>query len=338
MSLKTAAALTLLATSALAIQPVTTGELTIEQEFNSWATTYGKVYSTSTEKQLRKQVFQKNKAFVVSHNAEYEQGVHSFNLELNHLADLTNVEYQKQMLGFSSDASTSSATTYNAPNGTAPDAWDWRTTANVVNPVKNQGSCGSCWAFSAVATMEGAYNLKQGKLNSFSEQELVDCVNNGTNTCSLGGEMYQGVELGISKGVMSEADYAYKGSSGGGCKFDASKVVTKFSGYTNITSGDEDALKMATYKQPIISVGIDASSIWFQLYFGGVFNVKSCKNKAAELDHGVAVVGYGTLKSKDYWWVRNSWGAMWGKSGYIMMSRNADNQCGIATQACFAEL
>ena len=74
----------------------------------------------------RKQVFQKNKAFVVSHNAEYEQGVHSFNLELNHLADLTNVEYQKQMLGFSSDASTSSATTYNAPNGTAPDAWDWR--------------------------------------------------------------------------------------------------------------------------------------------------------------------------------------------------------------------
>ena len=126
MSLKTAAALTLLATSALAIQPVTTGELTIEQEFNSWATTYGKVYATSTEKQLRKQVFQKNKAFVVSHNAEYEQGVHSFNLELNHLADLTNVEYQKQMLGFSSDASTSSATTYNAPNGTAPDAWDWR--------------------------------------------------------------------------------------------------------------------------------------------------------------------------------------------------------------------
>ena len=70
--------------------------------------------------------------------------------------------------------------------------WIYRTTANVVNPVKNQGSCGSCWAFSAVATMEGAYNLKQGKLNSFSEQELVDCVNNGTNTCSLGGEMYQG--------------------------------------------------------------------------------------------------------------------------------------------------
>jgi C1A family cysteine protease len=337
--MKTIAALTALSTAA-ALQPVLDSSLSIGQEFDRWADTYGKNYDTTNEKSLRQQVFQKNRDVVIKHNAEYDNGVHSFNLELNHLADLTNTEYQQKMLAFSSDLATSAASTYDAPNGTAPAAWDWRNHSNVVNPVKNQGSCGSCWAFSAVATMEGAYNLKQGKLNSFSEQELVDCVNNGTSTCSVGGEMYQGVEYGIANGMMAEADYAYKGSSGGGCKFDKSKIVTKFSGYSNITSGDEDALKFATYKQPIISVGIDASSIWFQLYFGGVFNVKSCKNTADQLDHGVAVVGYGTdpKSSKDYWWVRNSWGAFWGKSGYIMMSRNADNQCGIATQACFAEL
>ena len=335
----TCIALTLLA-SATALQPVTDNSLTIDQEFDTWASVYGRQYQTEDEKAFRFQIYQKNRDTVITHNAEYEQGVHSFNLELNDHADKTNSEYRKQMLGFSSDAALTASTTYNAPNGTAPASWDWRDTKNVVGAVKNQGSCGSCWAFSAVATMEGAYNLKTGVLNTFSEQELVDCVNDGTSTCSVGGEMYQGVEYGIANGMMSEADYPYKGSSGNKCGFDKTKNVKKFSGYTNITSGDEDALKTAAYRQPIVSVGIDASSIWFQLYFGGVYDVKSCKNKAAQLDHGVAVVGYGNdpKSKKDYWWVRNSWGGSWGMKGYIQMRRNADNQCGVATQACFAEL
>jgi C1A family cysteine protease len=229
-------ALTVLA-SANAIQPVTDNSLTIDQEFDQWASVYGKHYSTEVEKALRKQIFQKNRNTVITHNQEYENGVHSFNLELNNHADITNAEYQQQMLGFSSSAALTAAQTYNAPNGTAPASWDWRDTKNVVGAVKNQGSCGSCWAFSAVATMEGAYNLKTGSLNSFSEQELVDCVNGGTSTCSVGGEMYQGVEYGISNGMMSEADYPYKGSSGNKCAFDKTKVVKQFSGYTNITSG-----------------------------------------------------------------------------------------------------
>ena len=142
-------------------------------------------------------------------------------------------------------------------------------------------------------------------------------MNNGASTCSVGGEMYQGVEYGVTNGVMKEDDYPYKGSSGGGCHFDKSKVVTKFKGYTNITSGDESALMQAAYKQPIVSVGIDASSFWFQLYFGGVYDHPSCKNKADQLDHGVAVVGYGTdsKSGKDYWIVRNSWGGSWGQKG-----------------------
>ena len=187
--------------------------------------------------------------------------------------------------------------------------------------------------------MEGALNLKTKTLHSLSEQELVDCVNGGANTCSIGGEMYQGVEYGIAHGMMAEADYSYKGTSGGGCKYDPSKSVHKFSSYSNITSGDENALMAATYEKPIISVGIDASSFWFQLYFGGVFDISSCKNDINDLDHGVAVVGYGhdTSSGKDYWIVRNSWGGSWGKSGYIWMVRNKNNECGVATQACYAE-
>ena len=152
--------------------------------------------------------------------------------------------------------------------------------------------------------------------------------------------MYQGIEYAIANGIMAETDYPYQGTSGHKCAFDKSKSVHQFSSYTNITSGDEDALKTATYEKPIISVGIDASSIWFQLYFGGVFDVKSCKNADDQLDHGVSVVGYGTdpKSKKDYWTVRNSWGGSWGMKGYILMVRNKDNQCGVATQACFADL
>ena len=141
--MKTIAALTALSTAA-ALQPVLDSSLSIGQEFDRWADTYGKNYDTTNEKSLRQQVFQKNRDVVIKHNAEYDNGVHSFNLELNHLADLTNTEYQQKMLGFSSDLATSAASTYDAPNGTAPAAWDWRNHSNVVNPVKNQGSCGSC--------------------------------------------------------------------------------------------------------------------------------------------------------------------------------------------------
>lgn len=325
------------APSSHAIQPVVDGSLSLGEEFAVWESTYEKAYEGKGERNARFAIWEENREKVIAHNAEAAAGKYSFTLELNHLADLTNPEYKQMMLGYSASFARD-ATDYTPKMGAAPDSWDWRDTANIVNPVKNQGSCGSCWAFSAVATMEGAYNKKTGKLTSFSEQELVDCVNDGANTCSVGGEMYQGVEYGVQNGMMLESDYSYKGTSGNKCALDSSKVVTKFAGYSNITSGDEAALKEAAYAQPIVSVGIDASSFWFQLYFGGVYDHSGCKNQADELDHGVAVVGYGNDSSsgKDFWLVRNSWGASWGMKGYIKMVRNKDNQCGVATQACFA--
>ena len=326
-----------------AVHPVQDGSLTETEEFLSYMEVYNKQYATMEEKNKRMSIFLKNKEFVINHNNEYAKGIHTFSLELNAFADITNEEYKAKYLGLKIDIGSylgGKADTY-VPEfkGAAPDAWDWRTNAtNVVGPVKNQGGCGSCWAFSAVATMEGQLNKKTNKINSLSEQELVDCVRGGKDTCTQGGEMYDGEEYGVTTGMVSEADYPYQGSSGNACSVKGKNIVHKYSGYTNITSGDEDALKSASFEQPIISVGIDASSIWFQLYFGGVFNDKSCKTKAADLDHGVAVVGYGTSKGKDFWMVRNSWGGSWGIKGYIMMSRNANNQCGIATQASFAKL
>ena len=213
---------------------------------------------------------------MIVHNAEYEAGKHSFYLGLNHLADMELGEYRKTMLGFRASSSSSSllAAKTHQSNSTPPASWDWRNTQNVVGPVKNQGQCGSCWAFSAVATMEGALNLATKKIHSLSEQELVDCVNGGQDTCSQGGQMYDGVEYGVTHGMEAEADYSYQGTSGHKCAFSASKSVHKFSGYVNITSGDEKALTNAAWEKPIISVGIDASSFRLALLWG-VFDLKS---------------------------------------------------------------
>jgi cathepsin L len=325
----------------LALFASATATANSEFEFEHWKLKYEKNYASTDEHNSRFAVWKDNKNFVDAHNAKAANGDFSFTLEMNAHADMTNEEYRKSpLLAVKGSLNALPATDSYTPIEDAPAAWDWRNTKNIVNPIKNQGQCGSCWAFSAVATMEGAVNKKKGSLTSFSEQQVVDCCNGGANTCSVGGQMYQGVEYGIKNGMELESSYPYTGTSGGGCKYSASKVASKdVAGYTNVTSGDEDALKSAAYTQPIVSVGIDASSIFFQLYSTGVYDdTIFCKSDANDLDHGVAVVGYGTdsKSKKDYWIVRNSWGTTWGQQGYIWMVRNKKNQCGVATQACFA--
>jgi cathepsin L len=257
------------------------------------------------------------------------------------LADLSDDEY-KQLLGYRARSSPSTAAaTFEAPDATQlaalPDAWDWRT-HDAVTPVKNQGQCGSCWAFSAVAALESAYALTTGTLESFSEQELVDCAAGGADTCTHGGEMQEGfAEIIDHHGgkIDREADYKYTAESRGVCKAKDDKAVGHFTAYANVTAGDEAALLAAIATKGVQAVAIDASSFTFQLYRHGVYNWPLCGNAADALDHGVAAAGYGAYKGKDFWLVKNSWGEGWGMQGYIMMSRNKDNQCGIATDASY---
>jgi len=220
--------------------------------------------------------------------------------------------------------------------GSLPASIDWRT-LGAVTPIKDQGQCGSCWAFSATAAMEGAYFQEKNNLISFSEQLLVDCVNGGADTCDTGGEMHDGyLEVIALGGEETEADYPYSATSGNPCAFNKSESIpTGFKGYLNVTSGSESDLQIASSER-VVSVGIDASSWAFQLYSSGVYNDDTCQNGWDDLDHGVTVVGYNTDSvGGDYWIVKNSWGMSWGQSGYIWMSRNKNNQCGIATDATY---
>jgi len=135
--------------------------------------------------------------------------------------------------------------------------------------------------------MEGAHALATGNLVSLSEQELVDCANNGQNTCDVGGWMIQGFEWAMQKGMESETSYPYQGSSGYPCSWQASKVVAgNYSGYVNVTVGSEAALQTAVANYPTVSVAIDASSMNFQFYSGGVFDYPQCGNTPDALDHG----------------------------------------------------
>ena len=206
------------------------------------------------------------------------------------------------------------------------DAIDW-VAKGAVTPIKDQAQCGSCWAFSTVAGMEGQLFVAEGKLLSMSEQDLVSCDKNGDQGCN-GGLMDNAFTWIQSNGICSESAYPYTSGTGnsGTCKKTCKSVAT-CTGHKDVPKGSESGLYTALKKAPV-SIAVDAGK--FQLYKSGILDpILGC---GKQLDHGVTLVGAGTDGGKDYWTIKNSWGKTWGEKGYIRLIHGKD-ECGLADSA-----
>jgi cathepsin L len=257
---------------------------------------------------------------------------------MNRFGDLTAEEFKVLYNGMRINASqiVQSGNVHTHDNRfELPDSVDWRT-KGVVTAVKNQGQCGSCWAFSTTGSVEGMSAIKTGKLVSLSEQNLVDCSGSFGNYGCNGGLMDSAFKYIIAnKGIDTEASYPYTARDGN-CKFNRANVGATISSYADVQSRSESALQNAIANLGPISVAIDAGHSSFQLYKSGVYYEPKCS--PTQLDHGVLAVGYGTDSGKDYYIVKNSWGTDWGMQGYILMSRNKNNNCGIATMSSYPKI
>ncbi|WOK99396.1 hypothetical protein Cni_G08108 [Canna indica] len=300
--------------------------------FESWIAAHGKRYASEEEKLARFRAFEDNFAFVNAHNAA---GNSSYELSLNAFADLLHHEFKAARLGLSVGrlaAPRADRTKFLGSSDSIPSSIDWRN-EGAVTAVKDQGSCGDCWAFSATGAMEGINKIVTGSLISLSEQELCDCDRSYNNGCNGGLMDYAFKWVIQNHGIDSEEDYPYKTKQMTCLKNKLKHRVVTIDGYTDVPANNEDLLLQAVAKQPV-SVGICGSERAFQFYSKGIFT-GPC---STALNHAVLIVGYGSENGVDYWILKNSWGANWGMNGYIHMLRNSGDPygvCGINMLASF---
>ncbi|KAL9234706.1 hypothetical protein vseg_009544 [Gypsophila vaccaria] len=328
------------------IRQVTTPETTdvdgallhAEHHFAVFKTKYKKQYSSVEEHERRFAIFKSNLLRAKRHQMVDPTAAHG----VTQFSDLTEREFREKYLGFINNKTKKLKLPSDAnqaptlPTNDLPDDFDWRE-KGAVTPVKNQGSCGSCWSFSATGALEGAHFLATGELVSLSEQQLVECDHEcdpeERDSCDAGcngGLMNNAFEYILKAGgVQREEDYPYTGNDHGTCKFDKSKIAAKASNFS-VISTDEDQIAANLVKHGPLAIAINAA--YMQTYMHGVSCPYICTRR---LDHGVLLVGYGSagfapvrLKEKPYWIIKNSWGPNWGEKGYYKICRGR-NICGV---------
>ena len=263
------------------------------QQFQKFIKKYHKKYESINEFLARYEVFKRNvMATFKEENLGYRTGITKF-------SDLTQQEFAKTYLNLNYDAMAMAnfEPTIVKVKNAAPDAWNWKD-QGVVSDVKDQGSCGSCWAFSTMGNLEGLYALEKGVVKTFSEQQLVDCdtLDSGCN----GGLMeYSFTWLKDNGGFNLDTDYPYKGTKQA-CKSDSSKYVDmKVTGYKKLANGysnwdcvDEDGIKELLYETGPLAVALNANPL--QTYSSGILDKTAAQCPTSGLNHAVTMVGYGT--------------------------------------------
>uniref|UniRef100_A0A6G1SGF0 Cathepsin K n=1 Tax=Aceria tosichella TaxID=561515 RepID=A0A6G1SGF0_9ACAR len=292
---------------------------------------HGKVYESPEEDARRFSLFLAANDRIERHNQE--SGA-SYKLGQSHLSDWTREELNK-LNGLRYDPSAKQSPEADeflnqlmSDPKPVPDEVDWRKVPNRVSSVKDQGSCGSCWAFSTVGVLEGQQVVRNftKKVVSLSVQDLIDCSHNDFG-CDGGLPKEALAYIVRAGGIESQLDYPYVAKDYTDCKFNKSKSVMSIDGYLDFVNMSEVVLKALVAKFGPVSIGV-WSEKWF-FYSKGIFH---WSGKIGALDHAVLVVGYGTdPKLGDYWIIKNSWSTKWGEKGYIRL-RRGDGDCGIGQQ------
>ncbi|XP_028130756.1 cathepsin L-like proteinase isoform X1 [Diabrotica virgifera virgifera] len=309
---------------AAALIVATSANLGAFEKWTSFKATHNKSYNVIEDK-LRFAVFQDNLKKIEEHNAKYESGEETYYLAVNKFADWSSAEFQAMLARQMANKPKQSFIAKHVadPNVQAVEEVDWRDSA--VLGVKDQGQCGSCWAFSTTGSLEGQLAIHKNQRVPLSEQELVDCDTSRNAGCN-GGLMTDAFNYVKRHGLSSESQYAYTGRDDR-CKNVENKPLSSISGYVELET-TEDALASAVASVGPVSIAVDADT--WQLYGGGLFNNKNCRTN---LNHGVLAVGY----TKDAFIVKNSWGTSWGEQGYIRVARG-ENLCGINLMNSYPKL
>eukprot|EP00727_Mastigamoeba_balamuthi_P000569 m51a1_g10509 putative cysteine proteinase rd19a (632) ;mRNA; f:179219-181295 len=329
---------------------------TVEERFDQWALEHGKVY-TAEERTYRLGVFADNVRRIDELNAQNEGA--QFGLTV--FADLTKEEirqgYMNPLPALPTESTRSSKRwvfPYRVPmskrypvgyNQSYPAAFDWRTTSPArVGPIKDQTlqKCGSCFTFGANTLLEADYVRQTGTYVSLAEQQLVDCdrtcynpwAQRDCNSGCHGGYAEQSIRYAMKNGMMPTTAYNYTGAWTQECRYDAKAVVARFTrDFVFLPNGYEGLIQAALYNEGPVGVAIYADGLEF--YTGGVFSSAWCGSDPTQLNHAVAVVGWGTdAKAGKYWVIRNSWGAKWGEGGYMRLAMGK-NLCGLAWRAIY---
>ncbi|KAM5170781.1 cathepsin L-like proteinase isoform 1-T2 [Mantella aurantiaca] len=309
----------------------------LDQEWEAWKTKHEKQYVTSDDETFRRKAWEATWHKVQKHNQNYEQHLTKYRMGMNKFADMTPKEFSSR-----SCLSPKKKRGIMQPNFPVqaysehldiPESVDWRE-SKCITHVKNQGLCGSCWAFATVGVVEARNCLKTGELVELSEQQLVDCDSNNDACC--GGDPAQAMDYVTHHGIMKAKDYEYADKQAK-CSYKSEKSLAfNVSKYYNMF-GEANMASSVALDGPI-AVAVGASDD-FSLYEDGIFSGE-CNDV---INHAVIVVGYGTeydeeeKENVDYWIVRNSWGDDWGENGYMKMERDI-NLCDIGTEAAAIDL
>jgi len=296
--------------------------------FDEYAVQFGKTYISPTERQMRAMIFDTNVKAIAAHNADPSNGYHK---GINQFTDLTSNEFRQRFLANKKHPrvfSNEQAPEFHIQLGDLPTSLDWRE-KGIITPVKNQASCGSCWAFASTESVESHAALGSGKAPVIlAPQQLVNCAKNSQHCGGTGGCEGSIPELAFqyvveAGGMALESQIPYKGRDMA-CTYSNATMpaAVTMTGYIKLPENNYTAVMNALATIGPLAINVEADT--WSSYSGGIMPASGCNQISTDIDHVVQLVGYGSEGGKDYWLVRNSWGPSWGEKGYIRLLRTAD--------------